>query len=82
MKNVFARLYAVMNKPRVMHYADIFVGAFAVELAFEREQILGAHGLNALGCVAIAAATAGAKAVVEAYRKSFTPPAPPAPPAS
>jgi hypothetical protein len=73
-KSIFARIGAVLNKPRVMHYLDIFVAAFAVELGFERDRILGAHGLNALGCVGVAAAVAGGKAVIEAYRKSFTPP--------
>lgn len=78
MKALVSKVRAIANRPRVMHYADIFLAAFAVELVYERDQILGAHGLNALGCLAAAASVAGGKAVIEAYRKSVRTPAPPA----
>lgn len=78
MKNLFARLWAVVNKPRVMHYIDIFLAATATALYWNRDKLLGAHGLNVVGSLVFGAAVAGAKAVVEAYRKNFTPPPPPA----
>lgn len=70
LKSLVRKARAIANRPRVVHYADIFLAAFGVELVYEREQILGAHGLNALGSLALAASVVGVKAVIEAYRKS------------
>lgn len=63
-----------INWQRVLHYADIFLAAFAMSLLFNQQDILGAHGLNAAKSVAFAAAVAGAKAVLEAYRKAHPKP--------
>lgn len=76
MKALAARLRAVFNRPRVVHYADIFFAASAVDLGANQQHILGAHGLNAIKSVAAGAAVVGVKAVIEAYRKSV--PSPPA----
>lgn len=70
LKKLAARARAIANRPRVMHYADIFVAGTGTALYFERDKILGAHGLNAVGCLVFGAAVAGGKAVIEAYRKS------------
>jgi hypothetical protein len=70
MKALLARVRAIVNKPRVMHYIEIFAAAFAMAVYYNRADILGAHGLNVLGSVVFAACVAGAKAVLEAYRKS------------
>lgn len=69
-----AKARAIVNRPRVMHYVDIFLAATGTALYFERDRLLGAHGLNAVGCVVFGACVTGGKAVVEAYRKSVPPP--------
>lgn len=68
----------ILNKGRVLHYADIFLAAFAASLLYNKQHLLDAHGLNAAKSVAFAASVAGAKAVIEAYRKSQAPAAAPA----
>jgi hypothetical protein len=70
MKKFAAHARAILNRPRVVHYLDIFVAGTGTALYFERDKILGAHGLNAVGCLVFGAAVAGGKAVIEAYRKS------------
>lgn len=70
MKNLLKRIRAVVNKPRVMHYADIFLAAFGTALYWNRDRLLGAHGLNIVGSLVFAGAVAGGKAVIEAYRKN------------
>jgi hypothetical protein len=80
--NSLKRLKAIFTKPRVMHYADIFIAATGTALWWNRYQLLNAHGLNIVGSIAFGASVAGGKAVVEAFRKDFTPPPidpPPAP---
>lgn len=64
------KLKSLVNRGRVAHYVDIFVAAFAMALLYNKENLLGEHGLNALKSVAFAACVAGGKAVFEAYRKS------------
>lgn len=59
-----------INKGRILHYADIFIAAFGMALLYNKEDFLGAHGLNAVKSLAFAASVAGGKAVIEAYRKS------------
>jgi len=76
-KNGIKRLAAVVNKPRVMHYADIFIAGTVTALYWNRDQLLNAHGLNIVGSIAFGACVAGGKAVVEAFRKDFTPPSSP-----
>lgn len=70
MKKFFAKARAVLNRPRVVHYTDIFIAGTVTALYFERQDLLGAHGLNAVGCLVFGAAVTGGKAVLEAYRKS------------
>lgn len=78
MKTLVRRLAAIVNRPRVMHYLDIFAAGTVTALYYNRADLLGAHGLNIVGSVVFGACVAGAKAAFEAYRKSFLPPAPPA----
>lgn len=70
MKTILKRLGAVVNRPRVMHYADIFLAGTLTALWVNRDQLLGAHGLNLVGSIAFGALVAGAKAVIEAFRKN------------
>lgn len=77
MKKLIATTGKIVNRPRVMHYLDIFVAATATALYWDRDRLLGAHGLNALGCVAFGACVGGLKAVIEAYRKTVPATAPP-----
>lgn len=65
-----SQLKQILNRGRLLHYADIFLAAFGLQLLYNQQQILGAHGLNALKSVAFAACVVGGKAVIEAYRKS------------
>lgn len=68
-----ALLAATLNRGRLLHYSDIFAAAFAMSLLYNQQHILDAHGLNAVKSLAFAAAVAGGKAVLEAYRKSRGP---------
>lgn len=70
MKTLVSKVRALLTRPRVVHYLDIFLAGTGTALWFERDRLLGAHGLNALGCLVFGAAVTGAKAVLEAYRKS------------
>lgn len=70
MRKLFAKIRAIATRPRVIHYVDIFLAGTGVALYYNRDHILGAHGLDALGCIAVGACVAGLKAVIEAYRKS------------
>lgn len=79
MKTFLRRVYATVNRPRVMHYLDIFVAGTGTALYYNRDRLLGAHGLNLVGSIVFGACVAGLKAVIEAFRKSGNlPPAPPA----
>lgn len=70
-----AKIRAIVTRPRIIHYVDIFIAGTGVALYYNRDHILGAHGLDALGCIAVGACVAGLKAVIEAYRNSVpTPP--------
>lgn len=80
-KATAAKIRTILNRPRVVHYLDIFLAGTVTALYFERDRLLGAHGLNAVGCLVFGAAVAGGKAVLEAYRKSVGP-KPPASPTS
>lgn len=80
LKKVGAKVRAIITKPRVMHYADIFLAGTGAALYYNRDHLLGAHGLNAVGCVVFGACVAGLKAVIETYRKSV--PSSPTPPAA
>lgn len=73
LKAIAARLRAIANRPRVMHYADIFIAGTGTALYYNRDRLLGAHGLNVVGSIAFGACVAGGKAVIEAYRKSVGP---------
>lgn len=77
MKTLLRRVAAVVNRPRVMHYLDIFVAATGTALYYNRDRLLGAHGLDLVGSIVFGACVAGLKAVVEAFRKSGQLPAPP-----
>lgn len=77
MKQLLARVRAVMNKPRVMHYIDIFLAGAGTALYWNRDELFGAHGLTVVGSIAFGAAVAGLKLVFEAFRKDFNLPAPP-----
>jgi hypothetical protein len=77
---MLARLRALANRARVMHYVDIFLAAFGMALLYNQQDLLGAHGLNAVKSAVFAASVAGGKAAFEAFRKS-TPAKAPAPPA-
>lgn len=70
-KNAAAAVKRVLTRPRILHYLDIFLAAFVIELGSNDLHLLGAHGLDAWKAAAIAAAIAGGKAVFEAYRKSL-----------
>jgi hypothetical protein len=63
-------LKALATRARVMHYVDIFLAAFGMALLYNQQDLLGAHGLNAVKSVVFAASVAGGKAVFEAFRKS------------
>lgn len=78
MKKLYRRLAAILNRPRVVHYIDVFLAGTGTALYFDRDRLLGAHGLNVVGCIVFGACVAGGKAVLEAYRKSArtTPTAP------
>lgn len=78
MKKLTAKVRAILNRPRVIHYIDIFAAGTGTALYYNRDHLLGAHGLNVVGAIAFGACVAGLKAVIEAYRKS-TPSAPPPP---
>jgi hypothetical protein len=69
-RKLAAKARAILTKPRVMHYLDIFVAGTATALYYNRYDLLGAHGLHVLGSLAFGACVCGAKAVIEAYRKS------------
>lgn len=79
MKKLYAKVRAIVNRPRIMHYVDIFLAAFGVALLFNKQHILDAHGLNALKAIIEACAVTGAKATFEAYRKSLPAAADPTP---
>lgn len=64
------RLKTLLRRERLIHYADVFVAAFVVDLGANQQHILGAHGLNAVKSLLAGAAVVGGKAVIEAYRKS------------
>lgn len=70
MSKLLTKARATLNRPRVMHYLDIFLAAFGVALLFNKQHLLDAHGLNAVKATIEAAAVTGGKAVFEAYRKS------------
>lgn len=77
MKNLLAKIAAIVNRPRVQHYLEIFAASTGAALWFQRDQLLGAHGMDAVGCIVFGATVAGGKAVLEAYRKGFKlPPVP------
>jgi hypothetical protein len=78
MSKLFSRARAVVNRPRVQHYIEIFVAATGSALFYQRDQILGAHGLDAVGCLVFGACVVGVKAAMESYRKGFEFPQPPA----
>ena len=67
---MLAQLKAILNRGRLLHYADIFLAAFGMALLYNQQDLLGAHGLNAIKSIVFAACVAGGKAVLEAYRKS------------
>lgn len=69
-KKAAAAVKRVLTKARILHYLDIFLAAFVIELGSNDLHLLGAHGLDAWKAAAVAAAIAGGKAVFEAYRKS------------
>lgn len=73
MKTFIAATRKLLNRPRVLHYVDIFVAAFAAALLFNKQHLLDAHGLNAVKAVVEASMVTGGKAVLEAYRKSLPP---------
>lgn len=81
-KKLSAKLRSIITRPRVIHYVDIFLAGTGVALYYNRDHILGAHGLDALGCIAVGACVAGLKAVIEAYRKSVPTSTPGEPPAA
>lgn len=70
MKKLLAKVRAIVNRPRVMHYLDIFLAGTGTALYYDRDRLLGAHGLNVVGCIVFGACVAGGKAMLEAYRKS------------
>jgi hypothetical protein len=76
------KLAGLLNRGRLLHYADIFIAAFVVDLGENQQHILGAHGVNAWKALLQGAAVIGGKAVIEAYRKSSAakPAAPPVEP--
>lgn len=75
MKKLYARIRAILNRPRVVHYADVFLAGTGTALYYNRDHLLGAHGLNIVGSIVFGACVTGGKAVIEAYRKSVpTPP--------
>lgn len=78
MKTAIAFVRRLVNRPRVMHYLDIFLAGTATALYWDRDRLLGAHGLNAVGCLVFGACVAGLKAVIEAYRKTVPAAPPPA----
>lgn len=80
MKNLVSKIARILNRPRVLHYVDIFLAGFAVSLAANKDHLLGAHGLGVWKSLAAGAAIAGAKAVIETYRKSTPLPSVPAQP--
>lgn len=74
---------AILTRARVLHYVEIFAAAFLVSAGGNADHLLGAHGLNAVKALAYGAAAAGAKAVLEAWRKATRPaPGPAQPPAA
>lgn len=70
-KKAAAAVKRVLTRARILHYLDIFLAAFVVELGSNDLHLLGAHGLDAWKAAVIAAAIAGGKAAFEAYRKSL-----------
>lgn len=75
MRALLARVRAVLNPGRLMHYADIFVAASFVFAVGNYTHLLGAHGVDAYKSFAFAALAAGGKAVIEMYRKAHAKPA-------
>ncbi len=70
LRKAAATVRAIVTRPRVVHYIDIFLAATGTALYWNRDKLLGAHGLNIVGSLVFGAAVAGLKAVIEAYRKS------------
>jgi hypothetical protein len=70
MKFLTDLLGGLVTRKRLVHYGDVFIAAFVVDLGANQQHILGAHGLNALGSLAMGAAIVGGKAVIEVYRNS------------
>jgi hypothetical protein len=73
-QRVMRRIGAVATRGRMMHYVDIFVAGSLVDLGANQQHVLGAHGMNAWKSLAAGAAIAGAKAVLEALRKTRSAP--------